>query len=127
LCSLICHRCLLSERQSQHSLGSQSSFGSSESEPKSAQSDPGRYSLERSRFTFFHKDSSSSLASAKSSSSTDSAHPQWFAEEEISEASEGVSVDGKVFVSVSIPTTEVHSEAAGFQYTMYIIQLQCKS
>ncbi|RXG56786.1 Sorting nexin-19 [Armadillidium vulgare] len=115
-------RCLLSERQSQHSLGSQSSFGSSESEPKSAQSDPGRYSLERSRFTFFHKDSSSSLASAKSSSSTDSAHPQWFAEEEISEASEGVSVDGKVFVSVSIPTTEVHSEAAGFQYTMYIIQ-----
>lgn len=55
------NRSLLTERESQHSLGSLSSYGSSESEPKSAQSDPGRYTQEKSRFTFTHKDSSGSL------------------------------------------------------------------
>lgn len=60
------NRSLLTERESQHSLGSLSSYGSSESEPKSAQSDPGRYTQEKSRFTFTHKDSSGSLGKSVS-------------------------------------------------------------
>ncbi|XP_068228338.1 uncharacterized protein [Palaemon carinicauda] len=113
-------RSLLSERESQHSLGSLSSHGSSESEPKSAQSDPGRYSLEKSRFTFTHKDSSGSLASVKSVSSLESCG-NGIADEDLMEAAE-IPLDGRVFLSVSVPSTEVHSEIGGAQYTLYTIQ-----
>ncbi|KAK7086619.1 hypothetical protein SK128_026148 [Halocaridina rubra] len=113
-------RSLLTERESQHSLGSLSSHGSSESEPKSAQSDPGRYSLEKSRFTFTHKDSSSSLASVKSVSSLESCG-NGIGDEELLEAAE-IPLDGRVFLSVSVPSTEVHTEPGGAQYTLYTIQ-----
>lgn len=113
-------RSLLSERESQHSLGSLSSCGSSESEPKSAQSDPGRYNLEKSRFTFTHKDSSGSLASVKSVSSLESCG-NGIADEELLEAAE-IPLDGRVFLSVCVPSTEVHTEPGGTQYTLYMIQ-----
>ncbi|XP_064113748.1 uncharacterized protein LOC135220521 [Macrobrachium nipponense] len=118
-------RSLLTERESQHSLGSLSSHGSSESEPKSAQSDPGRYSLEKSRFTFTHKDSSGSLdrilaASVKSVSSLESCG-NGIADEDLMEAAE-IPLDGRVFLSVTVPSTEVHSELGGAQYTLYTIQ-----
>lgn len=113
-------RSLLTERESQHSLGSLSSHGSSESEPKSAQSDPGRYSLEKSRFTFTHKDSSGSLASVKSVSSLESCG-NGTTDEELLEAAE-IPLDGRVFLSVSVPSTEVHTEPGGAQYTLYTIQ-----
>ncbi|CAL4126515.1 unnamed protein product, partial [Meganyctiphanes norvegica] len=113
-------RSLLSAKDSQHSLGSMSSYGSSESEPKSAQSDPGRYCLEKSHFTFTHKDSSSSLASVKSVSSMDSVG-NGTSEEELIEAAE-VPLDGRVFLNISVPTTEVQSEVVGSQYTLYVIQ-----
>ncbi|KAK3891329.1 hypothetical protein Pcinc_004773 [Petrolisthes cinctipes] len=115
-------RSLLTERESQHSLGSLSSYGSSESEPKSAQSDPGRYNLEKSRFTFTHKDSSGSLASVKSVSSLESCGTgNGVTDEEPLEAAE-VPLDGRVFLSVSVPVTEVHTELGGTQYTLYTIQ-----
>ncbi|XP_045598841.2 uncharacterized protein [Procambarus clarkii] len=113
-------RSLLSERESQHSLGSLSSHGSSESEPRSAQSDPGRYNLEKSRFTFTHKDSSGSLASVKSVSSLESCG-NGTADEELLEAAE-IPLDGRVFLSASVPSTEVHTEPGGTQYTLYTIQ-----
>nr|XP_027210457.1 uncharacterized protein LOC113803843 [Penaeus vannamei] len=113
-------RSLLTERESQHSLGSLSSYGSSESEPKSAQSDPGRYTQEKSRFTFTHKDSSGSLASVKSVSSLESCG-NGLADEELLEAAE-IPLDGRVFLSVSVPSTEVHTEPGGSQYTLYTIQ-----
>lgn len=113
-------RSLLTERESQHSLGSLSSHGSSESEPKSAQSDPGRYNLEKSRFTFTHKDSSGSLASVKSVSSLESCG-NGVADEELLEAAE-IPLDGRVFLSVCVPATEVHTEPGGAQYTLYTIQ-----
>ncbi|XP_042219628.1 uncharacterized protein LOC121864607 isoform X2 [Homarus americanus] len=113
-------RSLLTERESQHSLGSLSSYGSSDSEPKSAQSDPGRYSLEKSRFTFTHKDSSGSLASVKSVSSLESSG-NGIADEELLEAAE-IPLDGRVFLSICVPATEVHTEPGGAQYTHYTIQ-----
>ncbi|KAG0718419.1 Sorting nexin-19 [Chionoecetes opilio] len=113
-------RSLLTERESQHSLGSLSSYGSSDSEPKSAQSDPGRYSLEKGRFTFTHKDSSGSLASVKSVSSLESCG-NGTADEDLLEAAE-IPLDGRVFLSVCVPSTEVHTEAGGTQYTLYTIQ-----
>ncbi|XP_076061972.1 uncharacterized protein LOC143037509 [Oratosquilla oratoria] len=115
-------RSLLSARESQHSLGSLSSYGSSDSEPKSAQSDPGRYNLERPRFTFTHKDSSSSLASVRSCSSVESCGGLGVStDEELLEAAE-IPLDGRVFLQVSIPNTEVHTEPGGTQFTVYVIQ-----
>uniref|UniRef100_A0A0P4WIV1 PX domain-containing protein n=1 Tax=Scylla olivacea TaxID=85551 RepID=A0A0P4WIV1_SCYOL len=114
-------RSLLSERESQHSLGSLSSYGSSESEPKSAQSDPGRYNLEKSRFTFTHKDSSGSLAASVKSVSSLESCGNGIADEELLEAAE-IPLDGRVFLSVCVPSTEVHTEPGGTQYTLYTIQ-----
>ncbi|XP_037794095.1 uncharacterized protein LOC119589567 [Penaeus monodon] len=110
---------LLTERESQHSLGSLSSYGSSESEPKSAQSDPGRYTQEN-HVLRYSKDSSGSLASVKSVSSLESCG-NGLADEELLEAAE-IPLDGRVFLSVSVPSTEVHTEPGGSQYTLYTIQ-----
>lgn len=48
------------------------------------------------------------------------------ADEEPLEAAE-VPLDGRVFLSVSVPVTEVHTELGGTQYTLYTIQVSLLS
>lgn len=44
------------------------------------------------------------------------------ADEELLEAAE-IPLDGRVFLSVCVPSTEVHTEPGGTQYTLYMIQV----
>ena len=60
-------------------------------------------------------------ASVKSFSSTDS-YSQVFIEEDLSEASE-IPLDGRIFVNISIPSSETHTEPNGIQYFVYVIHV----
>lgn len=60
-------------------------------------------------------------ASVKSVSSLESCG-NGLADEELLEAAE-IPLDGRVFLSVSVPSTEVHTEPGGSQYTLYTIQV----
>lgn len=62
-----------------------------------------------------------STASVKSVSSLESCG-NGLADEELLEAAE-IPLDGRVFLSVSVPSTEVHTEPGGSQYTLYTIQV----
>lgn len=61
-------------------------------------------------------------ASVKSVSSLESCG-NGIADEELLEAAE-IPLDGRVFLSVCVPSTEVHTEPGGTQYTLYMIQVR---
>ena len=78
-------------------------------------------------YTFFYimnqyiKEALISAASVKSVSSLESCG-NGIADEELLEAAE-IPLDGRVFLSVCVPSTEVHTEPGGTQYTLYTIQV----